>query len=117
MCFCVQVQKCLCSLLQHQLIRHVPNRTATHCLYEIDMNKILWFSRYPKFIHSAKVWHPFNKNKPVTFFIKIHFEDSGELIVENLLLQGQNLMSDCVQAVCEKLDDGTKDESGDFKIR
>ena len=53
----------------------------------------------------------------ITSFMKIYFEDAGELIVENLLVQGQSPMSDCIQTVCEKLDDGTKDETGDFKLR
>ena len=26
-------------------------------------------------------------------------------------------MSDCIQTVSEKLDDGTKDEAGDFKVK
>ena len=47
----------------------------------------------------------------------MYFEDAGELIVENLLLQGQSLMSDCIQTVSEKLDDGTKEEAGNFKGR
>lgn len=47
--------------------------------------------------------------------MKMYFDDAGELIVENLLLEGQNLMSDCIQVVSEKLDDGTKDETSDLK--
>ena len=47
----------------------------------------------------------------------MYFDDIGELIVENLLLKGQSLMSDCIQIVSEKLDDGTKDEAGDFKTK
>ncbi|XP_065909998.1 DNA-directed RNA polymerase III subunit RPC3-like isoform X2 [Dysidea avara] len=87
------VQKCLCSLLQHQLIWAAPNKMANVSLYDVDMNRILWFTRYAKFIHKAKVT----------------FGDVGELIVENLLLQGQNLMSGCVQIVSEKLDTGPGD--------
>lgn len=46
----------------------------------------------------------------------MYFDDAGELIVENLLLQGQSLMSECVQTVSMKLDDGTKDEAGEFNL-
>ena len=49
--------------------------------------------------------------------MKMHFDDTGELIVENLLLQGQSLMSNCIQTVCEKLDNGTKDEAGSYIIK
>ena len=47
----------------------------------------------------------------------MHFDDTGELIVENLLLQGQSLMSDCIQTVCEKLDNRTKDEAGSYIVK
>lgn len=46
------------------------------------------------------------------YVMKMYFDDAGELIIENLLLQGQGIMSDCIQVVSEKLDDGTKDEAG-----
>ena len=48
--------------------------------------------------------------------MKMHFDDTGELIVENLLLRGQSLMSNCIQTVCEKLDNGTKDEAGSYIV-
>jgi len=44
------------------------------------------------------------------------FGDVGELVVENLLLQGQNLMSGCVQIVSEKLDTGPGNGAGKWCI-
>ena len=78
------------------------------------MNKILWFSRYAKFIHSAKVCASCLITDLSLYVMKMYFDDAGELIIENLLLQGQSIMSDCIQVVSEKLDDGTKDEAGSW---
>jgi len=47
---------------------------------------------------------------------QVTFGDVGELIVENLLLQGQNLMSGSVQMVSEKLDTGPGSGGGKWYI-
>ena len=63
-------------LIQHQLVDFEPHKGGS-MLYRVALGNVLLRVRFPRYIHAAKVL----------------FGDAGELIVEDILQQGQSLMS------------------------
>ncbi|XP_064390213.1 DNA-directed RNA polymerase III subunit RPC3-like isoform X2 [Halichondria panicea] len=84
-----QVKKSLCVLIQHQLVTFKAHSKGSHMIYHMTIASVLLMVRYPRCIHTGKVL----------------FGDSGELIIEDLLQQGQSLMSQCIQRVSERLEE------------
>lgn len=73
----MQVKKCLCVLIQHQLVTFEPHSKTRHMIYRISTPNVLLIVRFPRYIHTGKVL----------------FGDAGELIIEDLLQLGQTRMS------------------------
>lgn len=80
-----QVKKALCVLIQHNLATFRPRRGGVE--YEAQCGRILRILRYPRYIYTAKTL----------------YGDTGELIVEELLLNGQLTMSAVVRKVADRL--------------
>lgn len=81
-----KVRKALCVLIQHQLCEYSPHKNGA-MLYRVNIEHVLLRARFPRYIHATKV----------------AFGDVGELIVEDILCNGQSLMSQCLQRVGERL--------------
>ena len=64
-------------LIQHQLVTFEQHVKGSHMTYHMTLASVLEMVRYPRCIHTGKVL----------------FGDAGELIIEDLLQQGQSLMS------------------------
>eukprot|EP00731_Ephydatia_muelleri_P016873 Em0009g1297a len=84
-----KVRKALCVLIQHQLCEYAPHKSGA-MLYRVNIAHILLRARFPRYIHVAKAT----------------FGDVGELIVEDILRNGQSLMSQAssIQRVGERLE-------------
>ena len=80
----MQVKKCLCVLIQHQFVTFEPHSKTRHMIYRISVSNVLLIVRYPRCIHAGKVL----------------FGDAGELIIEDLLQQGQARMSQVTIRLC-----------------
>ena len=63
-------------LIQHQLCEYAPHKNGA-VLYRVNLEHVLLRARFPHYIHAAKA----------------RFGDAGELIVEDILRNGQSLMS------------------------
>ena len=79
-----KVKKSLCVLIHHQLVGFETRgggggggRGDGGMLYQVNLSNLLLRVRFPRYIHTSKEL----------------FGDAGELIVEDLLQQGQSLMS------------------------
>lgn len=70
----LQVKKCLVALIEHHLVCFETNKCT---VYTINIENVHLRARYPCYIHATKML----------------FGDTGELICEDLLQQGQSLMS------------------------
>ncbi|KAK2518131.1 Polr3c [Columba guinea] len=87
-----QVKKALCVLIQHNLVTfRLPRRGCVE--YEAQCGRILRILRYPRYIYTAKTL----------------YGDTGELIVEELLLNGQLTMSAVVRKVADRLTETMED--------
>lgn len=86
-----QVKKALCVLIQHNLVTFRPRRGGVE--YEAQCGRILRILRYPRYIYTAKTL----------------YGDTGELIVEELLLNGQLTMSAVVRKVADRLTETMED--------
>ncbi|XP_064898876.1 DNA-directed RNA polymerase III subunit RPC3 isoform X6 [Columba livia] len=86
-----QVKKALCVLIQHNLATFRPRRGGVE--YEAQCGRILRILRYPRYIYTAKTL----------------YGDTGELIVEELLLNGQLTMSAVVRKVADRLTETMED--------
>ena len=73
----LQVKKCLCVLIHHQLADFEAHKTGAFMLYRVTPGNVLLRVRFPRYIHASQLL----------------FGDAGELIVEDILQQGQVLMS------------------------
>ncbi|XP_069074042.1 DNA-directed RNA polymerase III subunit RPC3 isoform X1 [Pleurodeles waltl] len=87
-----QVRKALCVLIQHNLVDFQVNKRgfveyAAHC------DRVLRILRYPRYIYTAKTL----------------YGDTGELVVEELLLNGKMTMSTTVKKVADRLTETLED--------
>ncbi|KAM8986200.1 DNA-directed RNA polymerase III subunit RPC3 isoform 2-T2 [Guaruba guarouba] len=81
-----QVKKALCVLIQHNLVGYqVQKRGLVE--YEARCRRVLRILRYPRYIYTAKSL----------------YGDTGELLVEELLLNGHMSMSALVRKVADRL--------------
>ncbi|XP_070542428.1 DNA-directed RNA polymerase III subunit RPC3-like [Ptychodera flava] len=87
-----QVRKALCVLIQHNIVKFAVNKRG-FVEYQADVKKVLLHTRYPKYIYCAKTL----------------YGDAGEIIVEELLQNGQMLMSAAVRRVTERLNEAIED--------
>lgn len=82
----MQVKKALCVLIQHNLVGYqVQKRGLVE--YEARCRRVLRILRYPRYIYTAKSL----------------YGDTGELLVEELLLNGHMSMSALVRKVADRL--------------
>ncbi|NXG70130.1 RPC3 polymerase, partial [Baryphthengus martii] len=81
-----QVKKALCVLIQHNLVSYQLQKRG-FVEYEARCKRILRILRYPRYIYTAKTL----------------YNDTGELIVEELLLNGKMTMSAVVRKVADRL--------------
>lgn len=85
--FCLgQVKKALCVLIQHNLVTYQLQKRG-FVEYEAQCKRVLRILRYPRYIYTAKTL----------------YNDMGELIVEELLLNGKMTMSAVVRKVADRL--------------
>ncbi|XP_037001295.2 DNA-directed RNA polymerase III subunit RPC3 isoform X4 [Artibeus jamaicensis] len=87
-----QVKKALCVLIQHNLVIYQVYRRGM-VEYEAQCSRVLRMLRYPRYIYTAKTL----------------YNDTGELIVEELLLNGKMTMSDLVKKVADRLTETMED--------
>ncbi|GAB1287886.1 DNA-directed RNA polymerase III subunit RPC3 [Apodemus speciosus] len=86
------VKKALCVLIHHNLvIYHVHKRGVVE--YEAQCSRVLRMLRYPRYIYTTKTL----------------YGDTGELIVEELLLNGKMTMSAAVKKVADRLTETMED--------
>ncbi|XP_020665898.3 DNA-directed RNA polymerase III subunit RPC3 [Pogona vitticeps] len=81
-----QVRKALCVLIQHNMVTYQLQKRG-QVEYEAQGSRVLLVLRYPRYIYTAKTL----------------YSDTGELIVEELLLNGQLTMSTVVKKVADRL--------------
>ncbi|XP_054996926.1 DNA-directed RNA polymerase III subunit RPC3 [Sorex araneus] len=87
-----QVKKALCVLIQHNLVLYQVHRRGV-VEYEAQCSRVLRMPRYPRYIYTAKTL----------------YSDTGELIVEELLLNGKMTMSAVVKRVADRLTETMED--------
>lgn len=80
------MRKALCVLLQHNLATYQLQKRG--CVeYEAERRRVLRILRYPRYIYTAKAL----------------YGDTGELLVEELLLNGKMTLSAVVRKVADRL--------------
>ncbi|ELK05989.1 DNA-directed RNA polymerase III subunit RPC3 [Pteropus alecto] len=87
-----QVKKALCVLIQHNLVIYQVHKRGV-VEYEAQCSRVLRMLRYPRYIYIAKTL----------------YSDTGELIVEELLLNGKMTMSAVVKKVADRLTETMED--------
>lgn len=87
-----QVKKALCVLIQHNLVLYQVHKRGV-VEYEAQCSRVLRMPRYPRYIYTAKTL----------------YSDTGELIVEELLLNGKMTMSAVVKRVADRLTETMED--------
>ncbi|NXI66372.1 RPC3 polymerase, partial [Anseranas semipalmata] len=87
-----QVKKALCVLIQHNLVTYQLQKRG-FVEYEAHCKRVLRILRYPRYIYTAKTL----------------YSDTGELIVEELLLNGKMTMSAVVRKVADRLTETMED--------
>ncbi|XP_032704028.1 DNA-directed RNA polymerase III subunit RPC3 isoform X3 [Lontra canadensis] len=87
-----QVKKALCVLIQHNLVMYQVHKRGV-VEYEAQCSRVLRMLRYPRYIYTAKTL----------------YSDTGELIVEELLLNGKMTMSAVVKKVADRLTETMED--------
>ncbi|XP_029436909.1 DNA-directed RNA polymerase III subunit RPC3 isoform X2 [Rhinatrema bivittatum] len=87
-----QVKKALCVLIQHNLATYQLNKRG-FVEYEAHYDRVLRILRYPRYIYTAKTL----------------YGDTGELIVEETLLNGKMTMSAAVRKVADRLTETMED--------
>ncbi|NXJ71864.1 RPC3 polymerase, partial [Rostratula benghalensis] len=87
-----QVKKALCVLIQHNLVTYQLQKRG-FVEYEAQCKRVLRILRYPRYIYTAKTL----------------YNDTGELIVEELLLNGKMMMSAVVRKVADRLTETMED--------
>ncbi|XP_054840558.1 DNA-directed RNA polymerase III subunit RPC3 isoform X1 [Eublepharis macularius] len=88
-----QVRKALCVLIQHNLVTYQLQKRGL-VEYEAQCSRVLRILRYPRYIYTAKTL----------------YSDTGELIVEELLLNGKMTMSAVVKKVADRLTETMEDQ-------
>ncbi|XP_042747209.1 DNA-directed RNA polymerase III subunit RPC3-like [Lagopus leucura] len=87
-----QVRKALCVLIQHNLAAYQLQKRG--CVeYEARCRRVLRILRYPRYIYTAKAL----------------YGDTGELLVEELLLNGKMTLSAVVRKVADRLTETMED--------
>ncbi|XP_048584194.1 DNA-directed RNA polymerase III subunit RPC3 [Nematostella vectensis] len=81
-----QVQKSLCSLIQHQLVTFEQNNRH-QTVYKIEVDNILIFTRFPRVIYCAKTL----------------YGDVGEILIEEVLKHGAMQMSVILRVVAARM--------------
>ncbi|XP_062820868.1 DNA-directed RNA polymerase III subunit RPC3 [Anolis carolinensis] len=85
-----QVRKALCVLIHHGLVSfHAPRRRGAPVEYEARCECVLRLLRFPRYIYTAKTL----------------YGDAGELLVEELLLNGQMPKGALIRKVADRLTD------------
>uniref|UniRef100_A0A2K5EXK9 DNA-directed RNA polymerase III subunit RPC3 n=1 Tax=Aotus nancymaae TaxID=37293 RepID=A0A2K5EXK9_AOTNA len=87
-----QVKKALCVLVQHNLVSYQVHKRGV-VEYEAQCSRVLRMLRYPRYIYTTKTL----------------YSDTGELIVEELLLNGKLTMSTVVKKVADRLTETMED--------
>uniref|UniRef100_A0A2K5QRV8 DNA-directed RNA polymerase III subunit RPC3 n=1 Tax=Cebus imitator TaxID=2715852 RepID=A0A2K5QRV8_CEBIM len=87
-----QVKKALCVLVQHNLVSYQVHKRGV-VEYEAQCSRVLRMLRYPRYIYTTKTL----------------YSDTGELIVEELLLNGKLTMSAVVKKVADRLTETMED--------
>ncbi|NXC21241.1 RPC3 polymerase, partial [Corythaeola cristata] len=87
-----QVKKALCVLIQHNLVTYQLQKRG-FVEYEAWCQRVLRILRYPRYIYTAKTL----------------YGDTGELVVEELLLNGKLTMSAVVRKVADRLTETMED--------
>ncbi|MEE6491610.1 hypothetical protein FKM82_016293 [Ascaphus truei] len=87
-----QVKKALCVLIQHNLVTYQLNKRG-FVEYNTRCDHCLRILRYPRYIYTAKTL----------------YGDTGELIIEELLLNGKMTMSTVVEKVADRLTETMED--------
>ncbi|KAM9244306.1 DNA-directed RNA polymerase III subunit RPC3 isoform 2-T2 [Dugong dugon] len=87
-----QVKKALCVLIQHNLVTYQVHKRGV-VEYEAQCSRVLRMLRYPRYIYTSKTL----------------YSDTGELIVEELLLNGKMTMSAVVKKVADRLTETMED--------
>ncbi|NXW47963.1 RPC3 polymerase, partial [Nyctiprogne leucopyga] len=87
-----QVKKALCVLIQHNLVTYQLQKRG-FVEYQAHCKRVLRILRYPRYIYTAKTL----------------YGDTGELIVEELLLNGKMTMSAVVKKVADRLTETMED--------
>ncbi|EPY89982.1 DNA-directed RNA polymerase III subunit RPC3 [Camelus ferus] len=87
-----EVKKALCVLIQHNLVIHRVHKRGV-VEYEAQCSRVLRMLRYPRYIYTAKTL----------------YSDTGELLVEELLLNGKMTMSAVVKKVADRLTETMED--------
>ncbi|XP_048669849.1 DNA-directed RNA polymerase III subunit RPC3 isoform X2 [Marmota marmota marmota] len=87
-----QVRKALCVLIQHNLVIYQVHKRGV-VEYEAQCSRVLRMLRYPRYIYTTKTL----------------YSDTGELIVEELLLNGKMTMSAVVKKVADRLTETMED--------
>uniref|UniRef100_A0A8C8ZR50 DNA-directed RNA polymerase III subunit RPC3 n=1 Tax=Prolemur simus TaxID=1328070 RepID=A0A8C8ZR50_PROSS len=87
-----QVKKALCVLIQHNLVIYQVHKRGV-VEYEAQCSRVLRMLRYPRYIYTTKTL----------------YSDTGELIVEELLLNGKLTMSAVVKKVADRLTETMED--------
>lgn len=89
------MKKALCVLIQHNLVTYQLQKRG-FVEYQAHCQRVLRILRYPRYIYTAKSL----------------YGDTGELIVEELLLNGKMTMSALVKKVADRLTETM--EGGNF---
>nr|XP_006823774.1 PREDICTED: DNA-directed RNA polymerase III subunit RPC3-like [Saccoglossus kowalevskii] len=89
-----QVRKALCVLITHNMAKFTSTKRGI-IYYQVSVKTVLLLSRYPRYIYSVKTL----------------YGDAGELIVEEILQNGQLLMSKVVRKVTERLNEALEDRT------
>ncbi|KAM4690670.1 DNA-directed RNA polymerase III subunit RPC3 [Rhinophrynus dorsalis] len=87
-----QVKKALCVLIQHNLVTYQLHKRG-FVEYIAHVDSCLRILRYPRYIYTAKTL----------------YGDTGELIVEELLLNGKMTLSSVVKKVADRLTETMED--------
>ncbi|KAM8794461.1 DNA-directed RNA polymerase III subunit RPC3 [Eudromia elegans] len=87
-----QVKKGLCVLIQHNVVTYQLQKRGL-VEYEAQGKRVLRILRYPRYIYTAKSL----------------YGDTGELVVEELLLNGKMTMSAVVRKVADRLTETMED--------